>query len=93
MRCCLGIADKVFGVIDGGGFVSRSVVSYPTKVGCLLCCRYFWNAFSMMSAITSPGVIPAALICCGIKLVAVMPGVVFISSMLIVSFPFSPLRI
>ena len=52
------------------------------------CCKYtnfFQKQSSMMSVITSFMSSPAARTCCGIKLVAVMPGVVFISSRLIFS--------
>ena len=48
---------------------------------------------SIMSLSTSDILSPAALTCWGMKLVAVMPGVVFISSRFICSFPCVPVRI
>ena len=47
---------------------------------------------SMMSESTSLMARPEAATCCGMKLAAVMPGVVLISNRLMSSWPFSPER-
>ena len=59
--------------------------------GCFI--MLYANWFSTMSVSTSLMSRPAARTCCGMKLVAVMPGVVFISSMFTLSLPFSSLVI
>lgn len=61
---------------------------FSVRISCKVC---YDSLFSMMSVNTSFMSIPAARTCWGMKLVAVMPGVVLTSNMLIrsLSLPFS----
>ena len=79
------------GIVDCGQFLRR-VGTYLVKFLGYVHPAQSSKQSSMMSASTSPTFLPAAFTCWGMKLVAVMPGVVLISSRWMRSAPRLPVR-
>ena len=77
--CKLSVCKQV---LDSLLHLSVGIWPYVIK---FVCHAFFCKMSSMISVITSLISRPAARTCWGMKLVAVMPGVVLISSMLILS--------